>query len=196
MSQLTPTRAAALELGDERRAMREGHAFLDEKCLLLASEMLLQLARYAQLESEVDQAQGDALAALRSAVARHGLDGLQIYPVPTLEARLDVRMHRLMGVPLHDAKLELRVQPQRDGPFASPEAGSCATAFGALSIVAAQLAAVTGNLLRLHREYERSVRRARALHDVLLPELDGELRDMETRLEELEQEDAIRMRGP
>ncbi len=38
------------------------------------------------------------------------------------------------------------------------------------------------------------MRRARALQDVLLPELDRTLHDIETRLEELEQEDAIWMR--
>jgi hypothetical protein len=38
------------------------------------------------------------------------------------------------------------------------------------------------------------VRRARALQDVLLPELDRAVGDLETRLEELEQEDAIWMR--
>jgi vacuolar-type H+-ATPase subunit D/Vma8 len=38
------------------------------------------------------------------------------------------------------------------------------------------------------------VRRARALQDVLLPELDAEVYRIETRLEELEQEDAISMR--
>ena len=38
------------------------------------------------------------------------------------------------------------------------------------------------------------MRRARALQDVLLPELDRTLYEIETRLEELEQEDAIWMR--
>ena len=43
-------------------------------------------------------------------------------------------------------------------------------------------------------EYRRAVRRARALQDVLLPELDRTVYEIETRLEELEQEDAIWMR--
>jgi vacuolar-type H+-ATPase subunit D/Vma8 len=38
------------------------------------------------------------------------------------------------------------------------------------------------------------VRRARALQDVMLPELDRSIYDVENRLEELEQEDAIWMR--
>jgi V/A-type H+-transporting ATPase subunit D len=53
---------------------------------------------------------------------------------------------------------------------------------------------VSGNLERLSFEYRRSVRRARALQDVLLPELDRAIHVIEGRLEELEQEDAISMR--
>jgi V/A-type H+-transporting ATPase subunit D len=60
---------------------------------------------------------------------------------------------------------------------------------------AAAVGAVTGNLERLSLEYRRSVRRARALQDVLLPELDRSLYGIETRLEEMEQEDAVSMRS-
>ncbi len=45
MTDITPTRGIALELNDERRAMHEGYVFLDEKCLLLAGEMLRELER-------------------------------------------------------------------------------------------------------------------------------------------------------
>ncbi|MGC1818849.1 MAG: V-type ATP synthase subunit D, partial [Casimicrobiaceae bacterium] len=76
----------------------------------------------------------------------------------------------------------------------SPEAEACRRAFVALVALAARLAAASGNLERLSYEYRRSVRRARALQDVLLPELDQRLQRVETRLEELEQEDAIAMR--
>jgi V/A-type H+-transporting ATPase subunit D len=62
-----------------------------------------------------------------------------------------------------------------------------------LLAAAAPLAAVSGNLERLSQEYRRSLRRARALQDVLLPELERELRGIETALEELEQQDLISM---
>jgi len=76
----------------------------------------------------------------------------------------------------------------------SPEAAACRQAFAALLSRAAVLAAVSGNLERLSLEYQRAVRRARALQDVMLPELDRDIGDIEGRLEELEQEDAIWMR--
>ena len=55
----------------------------------------------------------------------------------------------------------------------------------------AELAAVSTTLARLVAEYRRTVRRVRALQDVLLPELDTDISDIETRLEDLEREDAL-----
>ena len=46
---LTATRITFLELKDERRMVQEGYALLDEKRMLLASEMLARLRRYRAL---------------------------------------------------------------------------------------------------------------------------------------------------
>jgi V/A-type H+-transporting ATPase subunit D len=103
-------------------------------------------------------------------------------------------MRTLMGVSVQEATLDGSLVPARDAIDPSPEAEACRSAFAALIAAALPLAAITGNLERLALEYRRSVRRARALQDVLLPELDRDVADSETRLEELEQEDAIFMR--
>jgi V/A-type H+-transporting ATPase subunit D len=46
--EITPTRSAALELADEHRLMRQGYEFLDEKRMLLATEILRQLRAYQE----------------------------------------------------------------------------------------------------------------------------------------------------
>jgi V/A-type H+-transporting ATPase subunit D len=56
------------------------------------------------------------------------------------------------------------------------------------------LAALSGDLARLHAEYKRTVRRVRALQDVLLPEVERTLADIEASLEELEQDEAAVLR--
>ena len=76
MSEASPTRAVVLELKDEQRAMHEGYVFLDEKCLLLAGEILRELENYAKLDLAMLAAHQAALQALQGAVARHGLQGL------------------------------------------------------------------------------------------------------------------------
>ncbi len=195
MSETSPTRAVVLELKDEQRAMHEGYVFLDEKCLLLAGEILRELARYAAFDRAFMTAHAAAMAALQDALARHGLDQLQVYPaLDPSAATIDRTARSIMGVRLQDATWEAAdaIVPRAVAP--SPEAEACRRAFLALVAAAVPLAAASGNLERLSFEYRRSVRRARALQDVLLPELDDEVYSIETRLEELEQEDAIAMR--
>jgi V/A-type H+-transporting ATPase subunit D len=195
VTEASPTRAALLELQDEQHAMREGYVFLDEKCLLLAGEMLRQLGRHAALERALRAAHEAAMRALHAALARHGLDGLQVQPAAELD---DAPLHRnassLMGVRLLEADWVGTGPAAPPSVAPSPEVRECRRAFAALVAAAAPLAAVSGNLERLSQEYRRSVRRARALQDVLLPELERGVAEIETRIEELEQQDAIWMR--
>jgi V/A-type H+/Na+-transporting ATPase subunit D len=196
MSEASITRAAVLEMKDEQRAMHEGYVFLDEKCLLLGGEILRELARYTELDRALVEAQRAATAALQAAVARHGLEDLQVYPPLAQEHATLVRETRsVMRVRLQDVTWQPASQGAASSVQPSPEAEACRRAYVELVAVAARLAASSGNLARLSREYQRSVRRARALQDVLLPELDQEVARVETRLEELEQEDAITMRS-
>jgi V/A-type H+-transporting ATPase subunit D len=175
--------------------MHEGHVFLDEKCLLLAGEILRELERYGQLQRHFLTLYTGAQAALKAAVARHGLQGLQVYPPGGLDsAKLHVAGHSLMGVRLQQAGWQAGTVGGSEPVQPSPEARACQLAFAEVLTRAAELAAMSGNLERLSREYQRSVRRARALQDVMLPELDRSIADIEGRLEELEQEDAIWMR--
>jgi len=195
VSEITPTRAAVLELKDEQRAMREGYVFLDEKCLLLAGEMLRQLAQHAELEGRLQAAHEAAMSALQAALARHGLEGLQVQPAAGQGASTLARDSRsLMAVRLQEAAWSAAEEPATPAVNPSPEAQACRAAFSALLAAAVPLAAVAGNLERLSQEYRRSVRRARALQDVMLPELGASLHGIESRLEELEQEEAVLMR--
>ena len=195
MEDATPTRGTVLELQEERRAMHEGYVFLDEKCLLLAGEILRELALHERAQRALRVAHDAAVAALQAAVARNGVEGLQIYPAADFRAvRLDVKKRSLMGVPLQRVELVGPTGPPPPAADRSPEAEGCREAFRRLLEPAVALGAHTGNLERLSLEYRRSVRRARALQDVLLPECDRTILEIDTRLQELEQEDMTWMR--
>ena len=196
MSDVTPTRSAVFELKAERHAMREGHVFLDEKCLLLAGEIVAELRRCADLEADFLPACKRAAAALSAAIGRHGLEELLVYPAAGLDqARAEIIPRSLVGVRLLEARLHLKLSvPPEQLVNASPEARGCREAFADVIEMAAPLAALSGNLERLYLAYRRALRRARALQDVLLPELDRTVYDMEAGLEDLEREDAIAMR--
>jgi V/A-type H+-transporting ATPase subunit D len=191
MNDYTPTRSLLIALGDERRTMREGSAFLDEKCLLLAGEMLRELRRHGSVSRELHVLEAEARAALRAAVGRHGVNGLQVHAASPLSQSVDVHARSLLGVGLIEATLH---GPSPAAPHAvhpSAEAAACRAAHQRLAPLLVELAAISTNLARLHAEYRRTVRRVRALQDVLLPELDASIADIDTRLEDLEREDAV-----
>lgn len=195
MSELTPTRSAVIALKEERRTMREGYAFLDEKCLLLAGAMLQEVRRFDAMRAELAAIERNATTALQAAIARHGVHGLQVYPAADASG-ISVRPVRrsLLGVALFDAVAEGRLGRPEAPVNPSPEAEACRAAFDRMIRKLVEMAAAFGNLERLYQEYRRTVRRVRALQDVLLPEIEATLYEIETSLEELEQDEALWMR--
>lgn len=214
--ELVPTQSAFLELKVERAGMQEGYRFLDEKRLILAAEILANLRDYEATVARWRAAEGPARKALRAAVGRHGLDELSVYPALATECVLGSESRSVLGVrietpvPVEVGDPEPGVSqttgvigPGRDPDFdlddrgpanRSPEADACRVAFAELMPIAARLALLTGNLERLREEYLRTARRARALEDVLLPEMDARLALIDNALEELEREESVRVR--
>jgi V/A-type H+-transporting ATPase subunit D len=194
MPDVVPTRSAYLELQDERHGMQEGYRFLDEKRLILAGELLRVLREYQARRTEFDQLYREAVAALRAAVGRHGIEGLSIYPALRTRERIQRRSRNVLGVSVGEARLETA---QTDAPPAvqpSPEGELCRDLYHRVIEQATALAALHASLLRLWREYTRTSRRARALEDVMLPEMERTLREIEADLEEQDREEAVRVR--
>jgi V/A-type H+-transporting ATPase subunit D len=195
MREVTPTRSSVIELGDERRLMRQGYEFLDEKRMLLATEMLRQLREYQERSDALIAATKRAAEALAAAVERHGLDHLQVYPKPPPPEIAGNQRSLFLGLVMMTAgeppKEEVRMPAAIDP---SPEAKACRAAFGTLVWAAADLAARAGNLNRLAREYRRTERRAKALEKVLLPEVEDAIKRIDEQLDMMEREETIRTR--
>lgn len=189
------TPAALMALREECQVVKDGHRFLDEKRLLLAAEILRQLDDYQRHHDRYLALHREAAAALAAATVRHGLQGLQVYPAVEPE-RSDLHLSRrtFLGVQLVSSLLEWAGDMAADAFDPSPEARHCAHLFRELVQLDAALAGIHGNLERLQVEYRRTERRARALEDVILPELQRSLEDLAVRLEEMDQEEAVRVR--
>jgi hypothetical protein len=98
---------------------------------------------------------------------------------PSMRAALDETACVPVTPPVHD----------------SPELKRCAGAFRRLTVELVAQAARAANLRRLIEEYRRTERRARALENVLLPEIDRSLRFIEEQLDAVDQEEAVRVRN-
>lgn len=195
MNDVIPTRSAYLELREDRQGMQEGYRFLDEKRLVLAGELIAQLATYKEAKQRFDALHRQAIATLQTALERHGLEELGFYPaLRTPQVRIRTRQRQVLGVLLQQAELQTGEIEHPPAALPSPEAEHCRQLFLQLLEEATRFAAHSANLQRLWDEYATTSRRARALEDVLLPEIDATLASIDTALEEQDREEAIRVR--
>ncbi|RMD69631.1 MAG: ATPase [Gammaproteobacteria bacterium] len=187
------TRSARLKLLEERRIMQEGYRLLDERRLVLAGEILRLLRRYEKEREAFEKAFEEARRALQGAIARHGLEGVLCYPPARLSGEMDRSTRGLMGVPM--VEIASALEAAFPSPvYATPEGEQARRLFSGLLPRLLALAALEGNLRRLGEAYRKAERRARALENVILPELKAQLRDIEAHLEAMEREDAVRPR--
>jgi V/A-type H+-transporting ATPase subunit D len=195
--EVAATRVAMLELRDERRLVQEGYDLLDEKRVLLATEILRQLRQHTALQRTLEQQWQAARAALGAAIEVHGFDDLTVEPPLSLaDARVLVERRTFLGLPLRAAILEPGAGlPVAPAVRSTPELRRTAAAFGTLTASLVAQAALEANLRCLVTEYRRTERRARALENVLLPEIDRSLRSIEEQLDAVDQEEAVRVRN-
>jgi V/A-type H+-transporting ATPase subunit D len=190
------TRIAQLELKDEQRLVKEGYELLDERRIRLVAEIRAQLEHLRHWQGEVRKAQEAARAALIGALNRHGLEELASYPTIGADAgELKFSRERLFGLELLEAQWHAtpaRFTQQPVNP--SPEARNCARAYRASLEPVLMSAVCSLNLRRLMREYVRTERRARAIENVLLPEIEHSLKVIDEQLEILDQEEVARVR--
>lgn len=196
MAELTPTRTTFLEIQDDLRRLAEGYHFLDEKSVLLAHEILRQLAQFDANLADLEVGHGQALEALTAAAARHGLDALETHPPDDLsEMAPDLRRENYLGLPLFSHQWPDDEPPMRFAAVdPSPEANACRAAFGRCLALHSAQAVIAGNLLRLREEYVRTERRARALDQLIMPEMRQTLKQIDDQLESVDQEEAMRVR--
>lgn len=196
MSGGSASRSELLALKEELHAMQEGYRFLDEKCMLLAAEMLRELEVHARLLDKLRSCQREARAAVRDALAVHGSLELSTFPSYAGDQLKLVRCRRsLVGVEIRQLALVVPDATLAPPLFLSAAVDACRAAYLALSEAAAPLAACEGNLARLAHEYRRTVRRASALRDIVVPEAQAELRSMDDQLAEQERDEALHRAG-
>ena len=197
MTDRSPTRSAYLEIQEELERLGEGYRFLDEKSMLLAHEMLRQLVLMETLDLALAEAEKLATGAFDAAVGRHGLDNLESYPgwdLANLEPQVTTRA--FLGLALQSAAWPEQDEPETPGTWMnSPEVHACRLYYLKCLQLHVELALVGSNLLRLEEDYVRTERRARALDQMIMPQMRENLRQIREKLEEIEQEENFSVRN-
>lgn len=187
---LIPSRAALLQLRDEKDLMQEGHAFLDEKRALVAAEIVNQLKQYVSLQRTLETQWKRARNSLSQSIREHGFEPLGVANAPhEVDANLTTQTRSLLGVRLLETQLS---EASNTGNTPADHLDGSRNSFTDAIKTSVELATCTSNLLRLYDDYEKTERRTRALEDVLIPELGSDIRQLQEQLETLEMEEAVR----
>ena len=194
MTEQATTHADLLELRDEHGVMQEGFHFLDEKRLMLAMECQRELKELEQLELKAVEGRERVREALRALVGEQGLAGTRTLP-PLLKLKTDFHFlqRNFLGCNVLSGDAGLLEEPLRQQGAEAP-GRDCAEAVVEWLRLLAQMALRTHNLTEMVADYRRTERRARAIEDVLLPENEQRIHELEDRLEDTDQEEAIRVR--
>lgn len=195
MRDVAPTRSALAGLVEERQLMRQGHGFLDEKRMLLAGEILRLLKVHDTLDQQIAALRQQASEALANAVERHGLQALEAYGRPPPPDGPPAPAHaNFLGVAVSEiVHWQIKAEAAPDAVDPSPQAELCRDLFSRWLEAAHSAGLVAGNLERLAREYRRVERRAMALENVLIPEVEAALKQVSELLDANDQEEAVRV---
>lgn len=190
------SRGALLELRRERELIEQGHRFLDEKRIQLARELLHRIKAWQLLLADLDHAEAEARQTLVEAVSSYGILDLQAHPIANVE-KVDWSGSdlRFLGLTLPVKNLAVTLDGTEEKPSVKrPLADETGKRYARVVEIAAEGAAMLTSMMRLDAEYKRTERSVRALENVVMPEIFERQKFTEDALEELEQEEAVRVR--
>jgi V/A-type H+-transporting ATPase subunit D len=190
-------RSRLLTLQQDRRAARLGWELLDNKREAILRELLLRTRRRDELRSAMRQALRDARRMLRE--ARIEIGGAHIDRAALAQpvsVSVDMRHGSIVGVPMP------RLQPRMDAFV--PQYGTAATTasldaagarFSALLPTLIALAQEEGAVRNLHAGLVKTVRRLKALEQVVIPRLERDVHEVAAALEEDERDESVRRKS-
>jgi V/A-type H+-transporting ATPase subunit D len=180
----------------ELEAARLGRSLLDDKREAILRALLERIPRHAETRRAASdalaRAQGSLLAA-RLDNGRRAVDAASLAQPPT--AAVDWRPGSVVGVPT--PRLEGRVPPFAPRYGTAPLTAKLDRAGEDFSALAAALIAFAEQeeaVRNLQLGLSRTVRRLRALEQIVIPDIERALRAVAATLEEEERDDAVRHR--
>jgi len=191
---VAPSRWQLIELRRRREAVRGGIDLLDRKREALIRQLLERRGHAEDLRLQLSVALDAARRQVRRAFEEVGRPGCEAAALAQISpASVEVRDDRVLGVrlPLVQASLEpFHISYGPGGTAASVD--SAARSFAGLIPELLKLASQETAIRNLHRALQRTSRTLNALKDVLLPELEADIRSVAAGLEEEERDERAR----
>jgi V/A-type H+-transporting ATPase subunit D len=193
---IAPTKTNLLKLKNELKFAQLGYDLLDQKRNILIVELLNLVDQTVDHQTRIEEALKDAFEELEEAVLKMGkLRVLKLAGAVNIEARIDIRTRRVMGVVLPIVDTDFR----EHAPYFSPMdtsfwIDSSLVAFKNALQLMGKLAELKISVLRLADEVKKTIRKVNALEKIAIPDLEETVSFIESRLEESERDMFVLMK--
>jgi len=191
-----PTKGNLIKTKSTLALSKTGYDLLDKKRNILVREMMLLIEQAEEIQSQIDSTFSDAYKALQQANISIGINTVdQISNSIKAEDRIEIKVRSIMGVEIPMVNLvkeDLQVQyGLARTPITLDEAYSKFSKVRELTIA---LAEVENAIYRLAINIKRTMKRANALKNILIPRYTHLTKTIQNALEEKEREEFTRLK--
>ncbi|MBI2954982.1 MAG: V-type ATP synthase subunit D [Chloroflexi bacterium] len=192
-----PTRAVLLQTRRDLAFAREAHDLLDRKRQALIAHVWSMMQHAEGLERRLEEQLVVAYEGFGRARMSMGVERVEWVALSTAKAtRVDITERSIMGVQVPTVKVEpreLHLEYSLSGTTASID--RAVEAFGEVLSLVCRVAETETTVWRLTREIRKTQRRVNALANILIPNYESIIAQVEVALEEKEREDFYRAKA-
>jgi V/A-type H+/Na+-transporting ATPase subunit D len=200
MERVKPTRSELLLRRQQIKLAAQGMELLKKKRDALLREFLPIIDETMRLSLQLERSTADAQEALAMAKAVHGKSVLRSVTFATKgEVQVDISGTHVMGVPIpviRKAETTAKTELERGYSVTgvSSRIGQAASKFEEIIDTMIESADIETRLRRLGEELQKTNRRVNALENVVIPELEEQVKFIFSSLDERAREDHFRLK--
>ncbi len=196
---VNPTRMELLKLKSKVKLAKKGHRLLKEKRDALIMEFFNILEEAKGVRSRAEAELGSAFKALILAQATLGMIRVIESSMAVKEAgEVEIRSRNIMGVKVPVLQMEQTRRSLLERGYGlvdtSSQLDEAASKFESSLQVVIELAEVEKSIRLLAEEIESTKRRVNALENIVIPKLDGTVKYITLRLDEMERENFFKLK--
>lgn len=193
---IAPTKSNLLRTKDNLNLSRTGYNLIDKKRTVLIKEMMQQIEKAKEIQSDVKELFEKAYSVLQEANITMGVRQVQDIALSIDKAEhFDITYKSIMGLDVPTVKYEKQVLRPHYSMYMTGEAiDEAIMIFQKIKNLTYRLAETENTVYKLSIEIKKNQKRANALEKMQIPNLEETVKYISESLEEKEREDFYRLK--
>ena len=193
---IAPTKSNLLRTKDNLKLSKTGYNLIDKKRTVLIKEMMQQIEKAKEIQSDVKDLFEKAYNVLQEANITMGVRQVQDIALSIDKAEhFDITYKSIMGLDVPTVKYEKQVlRPQYSMYMTGEAIDEAIMIFQKIKMLIYRLAETENTVYKLSIEIKKNQKRANALEKMQIPNLEETVKYISESLEEKEREDFYRLK--